>query len=202
MVRPKKNEAIDIPHLAVQEAISLLRGRETLELSLASLSEKIGCKPPALYNHFKGKDDLLRLVRLTVFQQQVDAKKERYEGEIKDPLAALMEGGLAYLSFAEAHPALYRLLYCPGKNILSSEQDPIADNALQALTRGIENCQKSGFAAGMKAEKLARLLWSAVHGAALLAMDQIDQKEASVRWDIARNTVHTSIRLLKQTSPS
>ncbi|MCG8491735.1 MAG: TetR/AcrR family transcriptional regulator [Sneathiellales bacterium] len=202
MVRPKKSEAIDIPHLAVQEAIRFLQEQETLELSLSMLSAKIGCKPPALYNHFRGKDDLFRQVRLAVFQQQIAAKKERYEGNVEDPLAALMEGGLAYLSFAEKHPALYRLLYCPGEKILSGDRDPIADNALEILSSGIENCQKAGFATGMNAAKLASFLWSAVHGAALLAMDQIDQKDASERWDIARNTVQTSIRLFKQTTSS
>lgn len=197
MARPRKEEARDLHRLAVEATISLLEDRDRPELSMAEVARTIGCSAPALYAYFEDRDDLLDTVRRSVIESRNREKATRYAAPSEDPLRTLAEGGHGYLREAQAHPALYRLIYCRANGI-GAPNDAVTTSALGALTRGIEACQSHGYAVDWPAEPIAQMLWSMVHGAALLALDSEDPR-SPIAWGKAHRSVDTVIALIAAT---
>jgi AcrR family transcriptional regulator len=94
----------------------VLAGRRILELrgpaalSLRAVAREAGVSPAAPYHHFKDKDDLLSAVA-TEGWQELGLAIAKARASAPDPQAALTEIGVAYVCFARAHPALYRIMY-------------------------------------------------------------------------------------------
>lgn len=177
MARPRKDEQIDIASAAVAAVIDLLDaadGADATDVTLALVAERIGCRPPALYNHFINRDDLLRRAHDAGFERLYAAKLAVAARTAGEPaLERLREGGLAYLRFALAHPGLYRLMFAPppqaGLDGNPFERD-IGRRCLDFLAASITACQREGHLVGLPAERLAFVLWSMVHGAASLIL--------------------------------
>ncbi|MEN3162637.1 TetR/AcrR family transcriptional regulator [Tistrella mobilis] len=171
MARPRKDQAIDIPGRAVVETIRLLEERDPMALTMAEVAAAIGCSAPALYNHFRNRDALLRAVHDEGFRRLYDTKLAVAARTAGDAVARLREGGLAYLAFAAEHPALYRLMFAPPP-LPDLAGDPFAaDPGMTSLTllRGaVEAVQAEGLLPGRDPGLVAFTLWSAVHGAASL----------------------------------
>jgi AcrR family transcriptional regulator len=195
MARPRKQDARDLRLLAIDAAISLLTEREAPDLSMAEVARMIGCSAPALYAHFADKDDLLDTVRQTVLERQTAGKKRRYDHPTKSALENLADGGHAYLENAARAPAIYRLIYC---RTPESEEatEAVSRPALTALARGVAACQAEGCATEHAPEEVARLLWSMVHGAALLALDSAEGQRADA-WRDAHKCVDLAMALIR-----
>jgi len=194
MARPRKQDARDLRLLAIDAAISLLTERESPDLSMAEVARVIGCSAPALYAHFTDKDDLLNTVRQTVLERQTAGKKRRYKRPTKSALENLAEGGHMYLDNAARAPAIYRLIYC--RTPKSEEATEAASRpALTALALGVAACQAEGYATEHPPEDVARLLWSMVHGAALLALDSAEGQRADA-WRDAHKCVDLAMALI------
>lgn len=94
----------------------VLAGRRILEregpaaLSLRAVAREAGVSPAAPYHHFKDKGDLLDAVAREGWMALGEAvAKARLEAS--DPLHALNNIGVAYVTFARENPALYRIMY-------------------------------------------------------------------------------------------
>jgi len=195
MARPRKQDARDLRLLAIDAAISLLTERESPELSMAEVARMIGCSAPALYAHFADKEDLLDTVRQTVLERQTAGKKRRYERPTKSALETLADGGHAYLDDAARAPAIYRLIYCRTPKS-EGAIETVSRPALTALARGVAACQAEGYATEHSPEDMARLLWSMVHGAALLALDSAEGQRADA-WRDAHRCVDLAMALIR-----
>lgn len=173
MARPRKAEALDIPRRAVEETIRLLAERDDFELTLAEVASAIGCKPPALYNHFRNKNALLRAAHDEGFARLYQDKLAIAATSEGNAFERLREGGYAYMRFALENPALYRLMFTPPK-VAEIDEDPfetdIGRRALDFLLRSIRACQDEGYLPEVDAEQAAFTLWSTVHGAASLVL--------------------------------
>ena len=154
-----------------------------------ALAGRIGCSAPALYAHFKNKDDLLDQVRLRVQRDLRTEKRERYAVPDDDPIGLLKQGGNAYIAFARQNPALYRLVFAPAH---AAAQDSIMmdDDAVMPLASGIRAAQKSGYFSAVDAEDMARLMWFALHGAILMALDHKHSTEDEA-WQDAYGVIDT-----------
>lgn len=199
MARPRKEDARDLRGLAIEASIALLADRDQPELSMAEVARRIGCSAPALYQHFTDRDDLLDAVRRAVIDRVIARKQQRYDRPDIHPLSNLAEGGHTYLSNAAKAPALYRLIYCRPPSS-GAPADAISDGALEALTRGVRACQAEGLATQQDPRELARLLWSMVHGAALLALDSAQDQRAAA-WEQAHRSVDLAIALIAAPAP-
>ncbi len=196
MARPKKSDAIDIQDCAVTEVIAHLRNG-THTFSLNTIAKKIGCSAPALYAYFSSKDDLLDHVRQRAFQGLLAQKQRRYQTEAQsDPIESLRNGGRYFVSFAQENPNLYRLIFTPDHNSGSSDIN-VTETLLQPLINGICNAQPPALNQGIEAEPLAYLMWNAVHGAILMAMEDT----TPFSWDQAYKVVDTIMKLLFPTVP-
>ncbi len=81
--------------------------------------------------------------------------------------------GLAYVRFALAHPAHYRIMF---GGFVASGKGPagVADpgtDAFQVLVDAIVEQQRAGLVRADDAQQLALYIWSVVHGIAMLALD-------------------------------
>lgn len=196
MARPRKTDALDIRALAVSHALKMIAQRSDCDFTMAELAREIGCSAPALYSHFSSKDALLQAVRQSGFAQVTQRKSDHYADEASSPLERLYQGGMNYLEFARTSPALYRLLYAPPPAV-AAEASPIPEHAIQAFARAIQMCQETGFAPNRPAREVALMLWSMVHGAAMLTLDrQMPGASSEADWRDAKATVDTAIALL------
>lgn len=203
MARPRKSQQIDIRARAVEETIRLLDDKPAAAITLADVAAAVGCRAPALYTHFTNKDALLRAVHDAGFQLLLKEKlalAARHEGEA---FARLREGGHAYLHFAFERPGLYRLMFTPPP-LATSDSNAFTTDAgagcLAALRGAVRGCQAEGYLPGADDAQIAFTLWSAVHGAATLVLqNRAPITGAAPAQEAAMATVDTLMSFIRVT---
>lgn len=173
MARPRKEDAKDIPVLAVATTIGLLAECDASDLTMGDVAKAVGCSAPALYNHFQNKHALLRAVHDEGFNQLFRGKMAVAARTKGDALKRLREGGLAYMRFALENRALYRLMFSPPP-LETLNENPFSRDvgmrSIEFLRNSILACQAEGYLNGSDPDKIAFALWSTVHGAASLIL--------------------------------
>jgi AcrR family transcriptional regulator len=195
--RPKKKRSGDYHHgdlrrALLEEALRTIDRHGVEALTLRTIGDRLGVSRTALYRHFADKPALLaavgregfRLLRLALIDSWDRGGKGR---------AGFEAMGLAYVRFAVAHPAHYRVMF--GRFIESCEKDDEFVNeataAFQVLVNALIEQQQAGLVRGDDPVLLARMIWSLVHGIAMLVIDgQLrgadEQGEALNRFAIER----------------
>lgn len=141
-----------------------LEGSGGVDISLRELARTVGVSPAAVYRHFPNKDALLGELGGEGLRILGAAQREAHDaagGGAKGFAAT----GRAYVRFALAHPALFRLIFAHGEpgRWRERESDPareILEEATQALA-----------GKGPAAERLATQAWAIAHGVAMLMLD-------------------------------
>lgn len=175
MARPRKEDARDLRAAAVAATIDLLATKDVRDLTLAAVAAAAGCRPPALYGHFRDKTDLLRAAHDAGFERLYADKLAVAAAAARDgdALARLRAGGRAYVRFALENPGLYRLMFDPppasGLPDNPFETD-VGLRALGLLRAGLVAAQREGWLADGDPDVLAFTLWSSVHGAVALLL--------------------------------
>ena len=153
----------DLRSALVEAGLRALETTPAADLSLRQLARDVGVSATAVYRHFPDKAALLSALagegieRLAAFQQAAAAASPEPGG-----FAAT---GRAYVRWALAHPALFRLIFihaCPqGPTVFgtSTAARMLQDHAA-ALTRD-----------PAQAQRLVIQAWSVVHGLAMLMLD-------------------------------
>src|SRR5581483_4272633 len=85
--------------------IFLAEGEEAL--SMRRLAAEVGCSPMAPYRHFADKAALIAAVRAAAFNRLADA----LDGVAKGGRHRAADIGEAYVRFARANPAAYKLMF-------------------------------------------------------------------------------------------
>lgn len=99
----------DLRRALLSAAETILERDGPTALTLRATAREAGVSPAAPYHHFKDKDELLLAIgRLGFDNLKRDLAVAAKAAEPHDRLAAL---GMAYVAFAQAHPALYRVMY-------------------------------------------------------------------------------------------
>lgn len=173
MARPRKDRQIDVPTRAIEATIRLLDEREAAAITLADVAAAVGCKAPALYAYFTGKDALLRAVHDEGFRLMFEEKRDVAKRNADDALTRLREGGIAYLRFAFERPGLYRLMFSPPATDQLAQSPFASDPGAQCLAvlhEAIAACRTEGYLPEADPMRMAFVLWSTVHGAASLVL--------------------------------
>ena len=162
----------DLENALIEAAIALVNKYGPDQLSLRAVSADVGVSPSASYHYFKDKDALVSAVGQVLFDQ-LAAMQERAMNKIKGKgaNAALRKFevmGHAYFEWATSQPNLYRLMF---GGFCEHVIDEKHDKAWTLLRQGLDELLAQGLI-----EKRARmggevLVWSAVHGAASLAIE-------------------------------
>ena len=204
MARPRKEDALDIAHRAVEQTIRLLEEAGIAGLSMAKVAAAVGCSAPALYNHFRNKEDLLRAAHDAGFERLYATKLAVARDAAGDPLARLRLGGRAYLDFALENPALYALMFSPDAAAALRDnpfQGDLGRKSLDHLTAAVAACQRAGLLPGQEAQTVAFTLWSTVHGAASLMLQNRAPASATDRDRLADALVDTVMAMIAASPP-
>ena len=175
--RPRKKRAGQYHHGDLRRALidQALRTIDKLGvegLTLRGVGDALGVSRTALYRHFSDKQALVAAVAREGFRTLRLALVDAWErkGRGRAGFEAMAE---AYLQFAVAHPAHYRVMF--GRFVESGARDPElieeAKAAFQALVDALVEQQRDGQVRADDPLMLARFVWSVTHGVAMLVID-------------------------------
>jgi len=126
------------------------------------LAELIDYSQPVLYSHFKGKADIMAAVAIRGFEELAARLRMSKANAASEP-ELLRNVCAAYLDFGRSRPVIYEAMFVlPTRIKFASEETPPALRAAFA-----ELVAALGPNRAMP-ETLAEVLWSALHGMALL----------------------------------
>jgi AcrR family transcriptional regulator len=93
------------PQDILDVAIVLLEAQGVSEFSINQLARALAIKPPSLYNHFAGDDDLRRSIRLEGWKRIAECLPEIQSND--HPVDLIRRTAQKYREFATENPALY-----------------------------------------------------------------------------------------------
>ena len=172
-------DAVDRPRdRLLAAAIRLLEDGGPEALQARKLAAEIGASTMAVYTHFGGMRQLIAAIAGEGFVR-LNARLGEVP-ETGDPVADLIELGVAYRDHAVANPQLYRVMFgvtTPGgyrlvtmdmNELMSSGHDPKGRAAFEYLVRSVARVIEAGSGAGEDSVQAASQIWSATHGYVLL----------------------------------
>lgn len=157
----------DLRTALIVEGLRLLADRDAESLSLREVARGVGVSATSVYRHFPDKEALMTalaqegLARLGTVQQA--AFQEAGGGE-----AGFAATGRAYVRFALANPALFRLIFASPALAPSRAADPLQSEAGTLLQA---NAAATAAQQGGEAKVHAVQAWALVHGLAMLMLD-------------------------------
>jgi AcrR family transcriptional regulator len=159
----------DLRNTLVTEGRRLLREVGPTKLSLRALARRVGVSHTAAYRHFADKEALLEAVAVAGFEALTSVTRAAAAGGA-DPLAGLADTARAYVRFAQKDPETFRLMF---QRVGARPAQAVAAASAFAVLEGLVT---SGQAAGVLRAgdpfAMALTMWSAVHGAARLVVDE------------------------------
>jgi AcrR family transcriptional regulator len=166
----------DLPAALMRAAVELI-GRHGVEgFSLRGAAAAIGVSPSAAYKHFADKGVLLNAVARAGFaelasttERQMMLARKQSGNSRAGATAVLQANALAYVAFAVAQPAKFRLMFGPYgagsdhavRGAADSGKDPY-----QLLSEALDELQKAGLLSSPARQGAELTAWSAVHGLA------------------------------------
>jgi AcrR family transcriptional regulator len=162
----------DLRQALLREAARAIRTHGPEGLTLRDVGRRLGVSRTALYRHFTDKAALLAAVAREGFQ----TFSRELEGAARDAgggLAGFRAMGGAYVRFAVANPAHYRIMFGRFRELCTSDAALAADAAaaFQLLIGALARLQQDGLIRSDDPEQLARFIWATVHGVAMLTID-------------------------------
>ena len=162
----------DLRRVLLDASLALVNEAGVAALSLREVARKAGVSHNAPYHHFPDKGRLLAAIALEGFEKMA-AEMEQSATRSLPPRARLEQCGLAYIRFALACPAHFRVMFRP--ELASPEDNP---EVIAASSRGFAQvisavvaCQDAGLVAPGDPMPYVLTCWSAVHGLASLWLD-------------------------------
>jgi AcrR family transcriptional regulator len=135
-------------------------------LSIRGIARRIGYSAPALYEYYKGKEDIARALFVFGFERLAETM-EHIEQTHPNPRDRIRTMGAAYRQFALTHPQEYSVMF--GRPI--PEFTPKDDDLKRVSKRAFAPVQRA-FADGISTSELrpmdartaATITWAFVHG--------------------------------------
>ncbi len=161
----------------VDAAIELVTQEGVAALSLRAVARRAGVSTAAPYRHFPSRAGLLAAVAREGFDALSEAIRiATAELDRDDPLARFRESGVAYVHFAQAHPAHYCVMFAPELLDRSAwpELQVAARRSMTILLDAISDCQAAGLVRAGDPVAHAVVAWASTHGlASLITSGQI-----------------------------
>jgi AcrR family transcriptional regulator len=186
--RKGEGEQLRADILDVAEQLLAEKGSPDL-VSIRAIANQVGVSPPAIYLHFKDKDELFFECcnrRFTEMADQMRAASER-QGSAMDRLEAM---GRAYIDFGLSRGEQYEVM------LLGKHPDNLApEEALelpgaQALTMAAaavsDGIARGELRADLDPVATAVALWATTHGVVMVLLDQ--RKQPFPMFDDERDT--------------
>lgn len=163
----------DLHRALVSGALELLAEGGTEALTMRAVAERVGVSAAAPYRHFTDKRDMLAVLAEEGFADLKRACAEAAAQAPDDSVVAFARQGEAYVRFAIAHPARYRVMFgpeIPDKRAYAAlHRSSMA--AYDTLRSALRACAAAGLFEAEEIEIRAMRSWSLVHGMASLFID-------------------------------
>ena len=160
----------DLRESLISAGLEMIRQQTTDEMSLRELARNVGVSATAVYRHFPDKQALLEALCVKGRATLADAQRsamERAGGGQK----GFDESGIAYVRFALANPALFRLMIRSRPAVATDGAPLIAGSeALQVLDANVAAILPKSTKA-RKRQIRSIQAWSLVHGLTMLILD-------------------------------
>ncbi|RYE93090.1 MAG: TetR/AcrR family transcriptional regulator [Oxalobacteraceae bacterium] len=150
----------DLRTALLDAGLEMLGAAPVENISLREIARRVGVSAPAVYHHFPDKASLLAAlarVGLGQIQDAAAAASDAAGGGLQGFLAT----GRAYVEFAVANPALFRLVMTLDPS-LSQQSEGLADLMVNAARFAPE---------GADVQTYSLQCWALVHGLAMLFLD-------------------------------
>lgn len=160
----------DLRAALIHEGLRLLEERRGDEIGLREVARGVGVSATAVYRHFPDKAALLRALSAEGLARLAAAQREAFE-QAGGGKSGFLATGQAYVRFALANPALFRLVFSssPEQDILTSGPDAVPE-AFRMLRENAGALVAPG--TGPEATgRVALEAWAKVHGLAMLMLD-------------------------------
>ncbi|MNW35447.1 hypothetical protein D3C74_124430 [compost metagenome] len=95
---------IDI-HIVMKAVINIADQHGAGAVTIASVAKELGIKPPSLYNHISGLDELKKKLAIYAMDELHHYIAQAVKG--KNGEAAIHDFAISYISYAREHPGLY-----------------------------------------------------------------------------------------------
>jgi AcrR family transcriptional regulator len=168
--RPGSYHHGDLRKALVEAALRSLDRQRVEDLSLRALGRDLGVSPRAPYRHFETKEELLAAVAVEGFRVFGELLTTRLDAVGSNPLARLRSVAETYLLFAVEHPAAFRVMYAPYATVQEGAPELVQarSDAHRASQEIIAQGQAAGLLRAGDPMQLALVLWSSMHGLAVL----------------------------------
>lgn len=140
------------------------------DLSLREMARQAGVAPNAVYRHFSSKEALLVALAAEGFRRLRAAQQAAMRGT-DVAVDAMTRSGRAYIDFARAHPALFRLMF---GRFTSDRRDPELSEAMRATFEQLRTAVAAAAKDQLNEQKLSVRTIHAlalVHGLSQLSID-------------------------------
>jgi AcrR family transcriptional regulator len=169
---PRRYHHGNLREALVHSAEAELQEHGLEQFSLRGVAKRAGVSHAAPAHHFGDTTGLLTALATVGFERLVAFKDREQAAAVADSVSQLVAAGLGYVAFAEAHPALFHLMF-------TSRRPDFADPALCAAGETayrllVEDVRRVAADAGIEDEGAveARIAatWALAHGLADLVI--------------------------------
>jgi AcrR family transcriptional regulator len=171
--KPAQYHHGDLKAALVQHAVDILR-REGIEaLTLRGVARAAGVSQAAPYRHFADRRELVAAVAEDGFRRLHAAMGERRGTD--QGRQGFKGVALAYVDFAMANPAQYRVMFGP-EVAITDDLPALRETARAVITSvqsGIQQLQAAGAIGGGDPSSMAVALWAMLHGLVMLSLDKV-----------------------------
>ena len=168
----------DLAVALLDAAEDALREGDVAGLAVRALARRVGVTHMAAYHHYPSRADLLAAVAARGYDHLGDAMARRARGHA--PREALREVGVAYVKFAVAHAAHFRLMFSSELEALRAHE-PLNTAAARSFAVFADTLRAAA-PPHAAVDTAAVAAWALVHGASVLLLDrQVPGHTASAR---------------------
>ena len=163
----------DLRNSLIRAALALVAERGVEGFSLREAARTVGVSASACYRHFEDREELLAAVAhegLDTLAEEMRVAAEAHQGASPfDAVNRFWDYASAYLHFALAHPAHFRVMHAVPKSEHSRDLMLPRTPAVLAQT-AMEGLVAAGVVAPEAAGRALLAIWTSVHGLAQLAV--------------------------------
>jgi AcrR family transcriptional regulator len=166
---PKRQPRERTREAILAAAISLYRHEGYGAVTMRAIAQQLGFSAPAIYNYFLSKEEIFVTLQERGLQMLAEAVLTPVTD---DPVEDLRQIFVQYYRFTKQHPDYFTLMYVdPSTPRVNPDVEALARMSVETTHR-VQRCIDKGIFAPEAIGVASGLMWSMVHGAAVLRQIQ------------------------------
>ena len=186
----------DLKEAMVLASYDLVRRGGAENFKLSDACHQAGVSTAAPYKHFRDRNEVLELVMAKGFEEMTRRSITAVEDAGVATLAGMIAMGHAYVHFAVEEQRLFRLMF--GQHPVLKQASGVEEDGMKCFANVIEQvalyCERHNVPGDPKT--IAVRLWTFVHGAASLLIDE-DYAKVAPELDVEALIADTTPSLLR-----